>query len=174
VLRRLALGFLVTAAACGGGGSGTQSAATARMSLSSSAFTENATIPSQFTCDGPDRSPPLGWSGVPKGTQSVALILDDLDRSFLHWLVYDFPGSQTHIDAGYTPALAAVNDFGKQGYGGPCPPAGERHRYQFTVLALSRRVQVTGQVSGKTLERQLVRSPLGRGDLTATYQRGGS
>ena len=170
MLRRLALGFLVTAAACGGGGSGTQSAATARMSLSSSAFTENATIPSQFTCDGLNESPPLNWSAPPSGTQSIALILEDLDRSFLHWLAYDLPPTQTSVDAGYAPSLTAVNDFNKLGYDGPCPPAREQHRYRFTVLALRTRAQVSGQVSGKSLAHQLQSAPLARGELNGTYK----
>ena len=173
VLRRLAVGLLVTAVACSSGGAGTKKPATAApMTLSSTAFAENAAIPSQFTCDGVNESPPLNWSAPPSGTQSIALILEDLDRSFLHWLAYDLPPTQTSLDAGYVPSLTAVNDFNKLGYDGPCPPAGEQHRYRFTVLALRTRAQATGRVSGKSLERQLVQSgPVGRGELTADYKR---
>jgi Raf kinase inhibitor-like YbhB/YbcL family protein len=171
------VGLLITAVACSGGGGGTKKTApAARMTLSSPAFAENTAIPSQFTCDGLNVSPPLTWSAPPSGTQSIALILEDLDRSFLHWLVFDLPPTQTSVDAGYAPGSAAVNDFGKQGYGGPCPPAGERHRYRFTVLALMGRNQITGTgTPGKPLERSLIQSgPVGRGELTGTYQRSGS
>jgi Raf kinase inhibitor-like YbhB/YbcL family protein len=143
------------------------------MTLSSPAFAENTPIPGQFTCDGPNVSPPLAWSAAPSGTQSIALVLEDLDRSLLHWLVFDLPPTQRSVDAGYAPGLAAVNDFGKQGYGGPCPPAGEQHRYRFTVLALRGGNQITGTgTPGKALERALLQSgPMGRGELTGTYQR---
>ncbi len=144
------------------------------MTLTSPAFQANTAIPAEFTCDGPDRSPPLQWSAAPRGTGSIALILEDLDRSFLHWLAYDLPPTQTSVDAGYAPSLVALNDFGKQGYGGPCPPAGEQHHYRFTVLALRGRAQITGTgTPGKALERALLQSaPLARGELTATYKRG--
>jgi len=169
-VRRLALALLVTVVACSGGVGAKKTPPAAQMRLSSPGFAENAAIPSQFTCDGLNESPPLNWSAPPSGTQSIALILEDLDRSFLHWLAYDLPPTQTSVDAGYAPSLTAVNDFNKLGYDGPCPPAREQHRYRFTVLALRTRAQVSGQVSGKSLAHQLQSAPLARGELNGTYK----
>src|SRR5574338_1453795 len=106
-------------------------------SLSSSAFQNGATIPKQFTCDGEDQPPPLQWTAPPPGTKSLALVVDDPDAPggvFRHWGVYDIPASARSPDG---PFQQSINDFGKRGYGGPCPPKGRgAHRYQFKLYAL--------------------------------------
>jgi len=119
------------------------------MKLESSAFKANGFIPGKYTCDGEDISPPLSWDEPPSGTQSLALIVDDPDAPggiFVHWVLYDIPGTVRQLTA----EIAAVstlpnggiqgkNDFGKFGYGGPCPPSGT-HRYFFKLYALDKKL----------------------------------
>ena len=108
-----------------------------------SAFPEGGAIPPKYTCDGQNISPAIEWSGVPPQAKSLALILDDPDApggTFTHWLLYGIPPSTNSLAEGYhpsAPAAAAINDFGKSGYGGPCPPKGHGpHRYNFHFFAL--------------------------------------
>jgi Raf kinase inhibitor-like YbhB/YbcL family protein len=110
----------------------------------SSAFPEGGNIPALHTCDGADFSPALEWSGAPEGTQSFALVVDDPDASsgnWTHWLLYDLPAGTTNLPQGYrvaAPALEGRNDFGRPGFGGPCPPKGHgSHRYNFRLCALN-------------------------------------
>jgi len=108
--------------------------------LTSPSFAEGALIPAEHTCDGADRSPVLRWEGAPDA-RSFALIADDPDApggTFTHWVLFDIPGAQRELPAGLagTPGVAGRNDFGKAGYGGPCPPPGAPHRYNFTLFAL--------------------------------------
>jgi Raf kinase inhibitor-like YbhB/YbcL family protein len=116
--------------------------------LTSSAYQANGDMPVRFTCDGGDISPPLAWSGAPKGTRSFALILDDPDApdpaapqmTWVHWVLYDIPanveslpeGSSKHLPAG---TRQGRNDWKRGGYRGPCPPVG-RHRYFHKLYAL--------------------------------------
>ena len=108
----------------------------------SNAFAEGGWIPELHSCRGADLSPPLEWHGEPPDTRSFALVVEDPDApagTWCHWLLYDL-GSQVHnLAQGYKPgALGAsgTNDFGKLGYGGPCPPRGKPHRYFFKLYAL--------------------------------------
>ena len=189
MLRRLALALLATAVACGGGATvkkavqaptaTVRSAPAGGLTLSSTAFSDGAPIPKQYTCDGAGQSPPLAWRGVPTGAESVALRVQDIDtpQKFIHWIVYDISPSTTSLAAGQVPAGAkqTANSFGKQGYGGPCPPAGSTHRYVFTILALGTQLNVSDNVSPSDLWATLERSDVvGRGELTGTYQRAGS
>ena len=106
--------------------------------LASTAFDEGGAIPREATCDGSDRSPALAWTGIPAGTVSLVLYLDDPDaRGFVHWTVLDLPGDPSGsgslaagIDPAGDPPQQGRNDFGRVGYGGPCPPSGS-HRYRF-------------------------------------------
>ena len=117
------------------------------LKLTSPAFGEGLSIPTRYTCEGDDVSPPLSWSGVPAGTKSLALIVDDPDApdpkaprmTWVHWVVYDMPVSTVglpeavrELPAGSRPGL---NDWKRTGYGGPCPPIG-RHRYFHKLYAL--------------------------------------
>lgn len=112
------------------------------LTLASAAFILGGTIPAAFTCEGSDRSPPLSWSGVPEGTRSLVLIVDDPDApdpaaprmTWVHWVLYNIPPAVTGLPEGVAPdALPAgtgegINDWKRTGYSGPCPPIG-RHRY---------------------------------------------
>jgi Raf kinase inhibitor-like YbhB/YbcL family protein len=111
--------------------------------LMSSAFPEGGTIPKLHTCEGPDLSPALEWSGAPDKTKSFALIVDDPDApagTWNHWLLWDIPAFTQSLSQGFKPGQAGesgTNDFGKLGYGGPCPPKGHgAHRYCFKLYAL--------------------------------------
>ncbi len=111
--------------------------------LMSSAFPEGGTIPKLHTCDGADLSPALEWSGAPANAKSFALIMDDPDApagTWNHWLLWDIPVSTHSLAQGFKPGQtgeSGTNDFGKPGYGGPCPPKGHGpHRYFFKLYAL--------------------------------------
>jgi len=111
--------------------------------LESPAFAEGATIPRLHTCEGADLSPALEWSGEPEGTKSFALIADDPDAPvgvWNHWLLWDIPVSTRALAQGFKAGQAGesgTNDFGRLGYGGPCPPKGHGpHRYFFKLMAL--------------------------------------
>jgi Raf kinase inhibitor-like YbhB/YbcL family protein len=111
--------------------------------LMSSAFADGAAIPRLHSCEGADLSPPLEWSGAPAGALSFALIMDDPDApggTWNHWLLYDIPPDWHTLPQGFQPSKPSVsgaNDFGKIGYGGPCPPKGRgAHRYFFRLYAL--------------------------------------
>ena len=110
------------------------------MRLTSEDFEENGLIPSRFTCDGGDTSPGLRWEDVPEGTRSFALSMTDPDApggTFIHWLIYNIGRDIRRIERGGLPAGARQlrNDFGRERYGGPCPPSGT-HRYYFKLYAL--------------------------------------
>jgi Raf kinase inhibitor-like YbhB/YbcL family protein len=145
------------------------------MSVTSSAFTEGQAIPSRYTCDGEDVSPPLAWSGAPPDTAAYALIGDDPDaRGWIHWVVADIPAEAAMLDEGASGSAAGTegrNDFGRTGYGGPCPPSGS-HRYAFEVLALSEPLGLSSGFSADELRAAMDGKVLGSGRLTGTYQRG--
>ncbi len=116
------------------------------MQLTSYAFNPNGLIPQPYTCQGEDLSPPLEWHGVPEGTQSLVLIVDDPDTqkgTHTHWVVYNIPANQNRLPCGIGGDMSArgiaqgMNDSGKIGYGGPCPPRLDAaHRYFFRLYAL--------------------------------------
>jgi Raf kinase inhibitor-like YbhB/YbcL family protein len=113
--------------------------------LTSPAFSEGATLPVHYSCDGADVSPPLNWSGAPDATQSFVLIFDDPDAprgTFTHWLVFNIPATMPGFAEAFPEKSQTAsiregqNDFGATGYGGACPPAGPAHRYNFRLYAL--------------------------------------
>lgn len=109
--------------------------------LTTSAFTEGGTIPAKFTCEGANVSPELSWSDAPASTRSYVLIVDDPDApvgTFTHWVLFDIPADRASLAEGTgTVGVTGKNDFGRAGYGGPCPPRGHGpHRYYFTLYAL--------------------------------------
>lgn len=128
--------------------------------LRSPAFEEGGEIPCKYTCDGANYSPPLDWSGVPASTKSLLLTCDDPDaprRTFQHWAAYNIPPHWKSLQEGYSAETSepgvqqAINDFGKPGYGGPCPPRGNRpHAYHFRLSAL--RSVIEGAGPGATCE----------------------
>jgi len=141
--------------------------------LTSSAFADGQAIPTEFTCDGADRPPPLAWDESPKGTRSFALIVDDPDApsgTFRHWGAYDIPASAYSVSGTFQ---QAVNDFGKPGYGGPCPPKGHGpHRYRFKLMALDvDKLDVGSNPNVARVEAQAASHVVGRAELTGTYER---
>jgi len=125
-----------------------------------SAFPEGATIPQKYTCDGQNISPAVEWSGAPPQTKSFALILDDPDAPsglFTHWLLYNIPASVHSLEEAYRPSgttAAGTNDFGKRGFGGPCPPRGT-HRYFFKLFALDAPVDLHAGAKRGEVDRAL-------------------
>jgi hypothetical protein len=149
--------------------------------LTSSAFQDSASIPKPHTCDGADRSPALAWSGLPAGTQSLVLIVDDPDapgRTWVHWVLYDIPPALTGLPEGVSadpqPAglgVNGVNDFKKSGYGGPCPPRGKPHRYFFKLYALDTLLNLKPGATKADLEAAIEGRLLAQAQLIGTYQR---
>lgn len=151
----------------------------AALVVTSPAFAANGEIPTEYTCEGPDRSPPLAWSGAPEATKSYALIVDDPDapdpaapqRTWVHWVVTGIPASVTGAGAGTPPAngVAGKNDFGTLAWGGPCPPVG-RHRYFFKVYALDTKIANPG-ITKTDLIAAMQGHVLAQGELVGTYQK---
>lgn len=144
--------------------------------LTSSAFADGAAIPARFSCDGADASPPLEWHGAPADTRSLALVVRDPDaRGFVHWLAYDIAGSsEGALTEALAPSAASPdqgrNDFGKLGYGGPCPPSGTHH-YVFTLSALDRQLGLGGSKRLDAVEAAMQGHVLASATLTGTYRR---
>ena len=147
-----------------------------KFSLTSDAFQDGQPIPTQFSCDGTDQSPALSWGEPPEGTESFALIVDDPDApsgTFRHWGAFAIPATTRSSAAGQSIGLQAQTDFGKPGYGGPCPPKGHGvHHYRFKLLALD--VPSLGLEPGleiSDLEREAEKHLLGKAELTGTFER---
>jgi Raf kinase inhibitor-like YbhB/YbcL family protein len=141
--------------------------------LTSEAFTNGQAIPSQFTCDGAGQPPPLAWGEPPDGTRSFALVVDDPDAPsglFRHWGAYNIPASARSVPGS---AAQAVNDFGKPGYGGPCPPKGHGpHHYHFKLFALDvDRLDLPASAKVAQVESEADKHVVGRAELTGTYER---
>lgn len=151
-------------------------AAAASLTVSSSAFTAGAAIPRVHTCQGTNIAPPLAWSGAPDRTQSFAIIVDDPDApsgTWVHWVVAGIPASVTSLPAGGALPAGAVegtNDFGKLGWGGPCPPSGTHH-YHFKVYALDAGIGGRGMTKAQLLAA-MQDHVLAIGELVGTYQKG--
>ena len=165
LLSALALALLATASSQGAG---------AGFQITSSAFPEGKEIPKRFTCDGENVSPPLAWTGAPVGTKAFALILDDPDAPsglFTHWIVFNIPASSHSLPEGVKPAAdQGTNDFGKPGYGGPCPPKG-RHRYFFHLYALKNELSGLKSPNRKEMDAALKGHVAGEALFMGTYQR---
>jgi Raf kinase inhibitor-like YbhB/YbcL family protein len=151
------------------------------MSVSSPAFQEGESIPLRYTCEGEDISPQLTWSEPPAETQSLALIVDDPDAPggvFTHWVLFNLPSDSRRLPEAVTvqePLPSGVvegeNDFGRIGYGGPCPPPGSPHRYRFTLYALDKSLKLAAGVAGERVIEAMSGHILAWGRLTGTYQR---
>lgn len=186
--RVLVFGVLLLAAGCGGSG-GTDAplaegpAAAGFEFAAQSAVAAGQAIDASYTCDGDDSSPALAWQGAPEGTGELVLVLEDPDApggTFTHWLVYDLTPDVTSIP-GAVPADGAVeeptplrqgrNGFGEIGYGGPCPPGGETHRYVFRLLALDTELGLEQGADRGTLAEAVAGHVLAEARLEATYGR---
>ncbi len=145
------------------------------MKIASTAFEQNQAIPAKYTCDGVNHNPPLTFSEVPEGAQSLALVVEDPDaprKVFTHWLVYDIPPSIQHIAEHAVPpeSTEGVNDFGTRGYKGPCPPSGT-HRYFFKLFALDTGLALPeGSVKGDVLTK-MKDHVVAMAELVGTYAR---
>ena len=146
---------------------------TTHLALRSDAFEEGGAIPSRYSCDGDDISPHVEWSGAPRGTQAFALIVHDPDAGgFIHWVLADIPGDSTSVGEGRadTVGVAGRNDFGRAGWGGPCPPSGE-HRYVFNLYALSEPLGIAGTPPASAVLRAMQGRVLGEAQLIGVYAR---
>lgn len=153
--------------------------------ITSSAFQPNGSIPSKYTCEGSDTSPPLEWTDAPSGAKSLALIVDDPDapdpakpqRTYVHWVVYNIPPGTTQLAENAaksglpTGAQNGSNDWKKQTYGGPCPPIG-RHRYFFKLYALDAQLSGLNNPTKADLEKAMKGHIVGHAELVGTYQKG--
>jgi Raf kinase inhibitor-like YbhB/YbcL family protein len=155
-------------------GIGSFAAAGARMKITSSAFQEGGNIPSKFTCDGSDTSPPLQITGIPSEAKSLVLIADDPDAPsglFTHWLVWNIPPQINSIAEGSAPkGVHGTNDFGKSGYKGPCPPPGT-HRYSFKVFALDRELDLRPGAKRSQMDAAMKGHVIAQGELVGRYGR---
>jgi len=152
--------------------------------ITSTAFGANGAIPARHTCEGDDLSPPLAWSGAPAGARSFALIVDDPDApdpkaprmTWVHWVLYDLPATASGLAQDVDPqALPAgtregLNDWGRTGYGGPCPPIG-RHRYFHKLYALDTVLGDLGRPKKAALEKAMKGHVLAEAVLVGTYQK---
>lgn len=153
--------------------------------LQSPDFSHQGEIPSRFTCDGNDISPALSWSGVPQGTQSLALIVDDPDApdpaapkmTWVHWVLYNIPPTAKEIPQNISPSelppetAQGNNDWKRTGYGGPCPPIG-RHRYFHKLYALDIKLPDLHHPTKALLEKAMQGHIIEQAELIGTYQRG--
>lgn len=158
------------------GESAVENATLAKLSLTSDAFQDGQPIPVQFTCDGADQTPTLHWGDPPVGTKSFALVIDDPDApsgTFRHWGVFDIPSSARSIGGGQKAGTEVSNDFGKQGYGGPCPPKGHGpHHYHFKLFALNiGSLGLNADAHVSDVEREAEKHVVGRAELVGTYER---
>ena len=155
------------------------------LALTSPAFTQGASIPTKYTCEGADLSPPLIWTGAPAGTKSFALIVDDPDAPdpakpqmvYVHWVLFNLPASTTSLSENATKsglpksAVQGTNDWHKQQYGGPCPPIG-RHRYFFKLFALDSTLSGLSEPTKPDLIKAMEGHIVGQCELMGTYQKG--
>ena len=148
--------------------------AAAGLSLSSPAFARRGAIPKRFTCDGAGGSPPLRWTAPPRGTWSYALEVVDLDTPLLfkHWLAWGISRRSRALAAGARPPRQGRNDFGRVGWAGPCPPSGEKHRYDFLLFALRKPLGLRNAATYRQFRRALRGHVLRSTSLQGTYRRG--
>src|SRR5204863_6100813 len=154
------------------------------LAITSPAFAHNSEIPAGCTCEGADTSPRLEWSGVPDGTKSFVLIVDDPDapdpaapkRVWVHWVLYNLPPATQELpeavraDALPPGARVGANDWDKVAYGGPCPPIG-RHRYFFKLYALDTMLPDLGRPNKAALEKAMQGHVVAEATLLGTYQK---
>jgi Raf kinase inhibitor-like YbhB/YbcL family protein len=151
-----------------------------QLSLTSPAFKHGKSIPSMYSCDGEDVSPPLKWSEPPKGTVSFGLLVDDPDapgRTWVHWVMFNIPPEKRELKENVEKksqlpngTRQGLNDFGRSGYGGPCPP-GSTHRYFFRLYALDDKFQLSHHATKSDVMKAMDGHILGTGELMGTYSR---
>ena len=163
---------------------GEEEVAMTAFTITSTAFAPGGAIPARHTCQGDDVSPPLAWTGLPAGTRSLVLIVDDPDApdpraprmTWVHWVLYDLPPTATGLPEAATPetlppgTLPGTNGWKRTGYGGPCPPIG-RHRYFHKLYALDVVLPDLARPSAKKLEEAMAGHVLARAELVGTYEK---
>jgi Raf kinase inhibitor-like YbhB/YbcL family protein len=154
------------------------------LKITSPAFADGDEIPRKYTCEGEDVSPPLTFSGVPDGTASLVLIVDDPDapdpkapkRTYVHWVLFDLPPETTEIIEGMVAlpigTKSGLNDWKRTGYGGPCPPIG-RHRYFFKLYALDARLEGLSAATKADVVAAMQGHVLAEAQIVGTYQKAG-
>lgn len=158
----------------------TKGGKTIALTIRSPAFQPEALIPGKYTCDGADISPPLTWSGVPEGATSLALIADDPDapgKTWVHWVLFNLP-PETNSLSEHLPtdatlengAIQGITDFGRPGYGGPCPPGGT-HRYYFKLYALDTTLDLSPKAKKADVVQAMEGHILAKGQLMGKYKR---
>jgi len=148
--------------------------------LTSTAFKEGESIPRQYTCDGVNVSPSLEWSGVPKSAKTLVIIADDPDApagTWVHWVLYNLPADNIGMvenlpatDELRAGGFQGKNDFGKIGYGGPCPPSGT-HRYFFKIYALDSELPLKAGATKAEVEKAMEGHVVAQGQLMGTYRK---
>ena len=148
--------------------------------ITSSAFEEGGLIPPKYTCDGDDISPPLQLDAIPEGTKSIALISDDPDApmgTWVHWVLFNLPADTIQLHENIPPEETLPNgakqgktDFGRIGYGGPCPPSGT-HRYFFKIYALDTELDLAAGAAKSGLLNAMEGHILTEGQLMGKYKR---
>ena len=182
-MSKLALSLLTALLVCGAyHGWAISKEEVGELQVTSPAFQQGGKIPKKYTCDGKDISPPLKLGSVPKGTKSIALIMDDPDapgRTWIHWVLFNLPPdtkelpeampAKSKLDKG---AIHGQSSWGRRkiGYGGPCPPSGT-HRYYFKVYALDKIIERNFRTSKVQLLKAMQDHILAWGELVGTYQR---
>src|SRR5271167_2822798 len=151
-----------------------------KMEIRSAAFAPGAPIPTKYTCSGENISPALSFSGLPQSARSLALIVDDPDApggTFSHWVVYNLPPQTTHLDEAVKKGTAIPgggsqgrNDFGGDGYGGPCPPPGRPHHYRFRLFALNSQI-APQPATGPGVEQAMDGHILASAEVVGTFGR---
>lgn len=153
-----------------------ENATVAKLDLTSDAFKDGQAIPVQYTCDGAGETPVLHWGEPPPGTKSFALVIEDPDAPsgiFHHWGVYDIHSSIRSIGGSQRIGTEVANDFGKPGYGGPCPPKGHGpHHYHFKLFALNvDRLGISPGARVVDVENAAKQHAVAEGELMGTYER---
>ena len=148
--------------------------------ITSSAFEDGGMIPAKYTCDGADVSPALQWDAVPEGTKSIALICDDPDApmgTWVHWVLFNLPADTKELKENIphdktlpNGAIQGITDFGRNGYGGPCPPSGI-HRYFFKIYALDTKIELSNSANKSQLVEAMKDHILAQGQLMGKYKR---
>ena len=144
-------------------------------SLTSSAFEPGRPIPARYACDGEDVSPPLLWSEPPRGTSSLAIVVEDPDAprgTFVHWIGWGLPAELRELPEGVAPPAEGRNGFGSVGYRGPCPPSGHGvHRYFFRLYALSAEPELEPGASAQEFYEAITVLIVDATELVGTYSR---
>ena len=151
------------------------------LELKSPAFKNGEFIPAKYTCKGKGVSPPLEWGGLPEGTKTLALICDDPDApmgTWVHWVLYDMPADKKSLPEAVKKddilddgSKQGMTDFGRPGYGGPCPPPGAAHRYFFRLYALDSKLDLKPKLTKKKLLDAIEGHIIEKAELMGKFKR---